>query len=104
MNVDEVLAAAATGGEPVVVRGDGPLAEHLRRSLPALPDDGVPRTVIETTGSAAGLEAALAEVADLGTVVLAGPVAPARPTLDLYTDLHVRGITLIGVDPGAGAG
>jgi len=38
-------------------------------------------------------------VDDLGTVVLAGPPVDADGTVDLYADVHVRGLTVIGVVP-----
>lgn len=58
-----------------------------------------PDIVVEDTGTADGLAAALAAVADLGTVVLAGPLPIEDPDLDLYADLHVRGITVRPAEP-----
>lgn len=60
-----------------------------------------PELVVERTGTADGVRAALAQVADLGTVVLAAPLS-APVELDLYADLHVRGLTLLGAAPDAG--
>ena len=87
----------ATLDAPVLVSGDGPDAPELRKAFPGRPTS--PATVVETTGSAAGLAAALALAADHGTVVLAGPAPSAAPTLDLYHDLHVRGLTVVGIAP-----
>lgn len=88
---------AAIGDEPgaVLVAGDGPDATSLRARFPGTPAE--PNVVIETTGRAAGVQAALETVASLGIVVLAGPVPDDPPMLDLYRDLHVRGLTIIGV-------
>jgi threonine dehydrogenase-like Zn-dependent dehydrogenase len=79
--------------------GEGALAERLRSGLEVTSanDNAAPATVVETTGTVAGLEEALAVIGDLGTIVLAGP-APTEPaTIDCYPDLHLRGITVIGV-------
>lgn len=94
-----IIALTAGLAKPVAVLGEGALGDRLRDALasPAMGTTSRPATVVETTGSGAGLEAALALVGDLGTVVLAGPVAAEAMTLDLYTDLHVRGLTLVGL-------
>lgn len=56
--------------------------------------------VVETTGEPAAIEAALQRAPDLGIVVIAGPMATAPAPLDLYSDLHVRGLTVLCVPPG----
>ena len=102
-----VLAVEALGSAqgPVEVVGTGVLADEIRRVLGqrvwAGPPDTRPSAVIETTGEAAALMGSLQRVADLGTVVLAGPLLARSLDLDLYEDLHVRGLTLIGVLPDA---
>ena len=83
---------------PVAVRGDDDLADRLRARVPA-PTDARPATVIDTTGTAAGLTAALEEVDDLGVVVSASLHPAETVDLDLYSDLHVRGITLKTLTP-----
>lgn len=101
-----VAAAVPVGGGPLEVTGDGPLARALRARLAAAAApvaDAPPTVIVETTGEAAAVRAALARVADLGTVVLAGPVAPGPVALDVYGDLHVRGVTLVAVAPDADA-
>jgi hypothetical protein len=90
--------------QPLKIVGTSSLADELRQLLTECgrlaPDDASPAAIVETTGEPAEIETSLAQVADLGTVVLAGPV-PAEPiSLDLYTDLHVRGLTLVGMPPG----
>ena len=92
-DTDAVLAALGTDAAEVV--GAGALADALRARLraPGTP----PAAIVDTTGDPAALADALARVDDLGTVVLAGPPPGEPVALDLYADLHVRGLTLIGV-------
>lgn len=95
-----VAAAVPVSAGRLEVTGDGPLAQALRARLAAAPGAGAaPATIVETTGKTGAIRAALARVADLGTVVLAGPVAPGPVALDVYGDLHVRGLTLVAVAP-----
>ena len=92
-----VANAIPAGAGPVEVLGDGPLAELLRHTLGSDDASRRPSVVVDTTGDAAELERALRRVDDLGIVVLAGP-PPSEPlALDLYGDLHVRGLTVVGV-------
>jgi threonine dehydrogenase-like Zn-dependent dehydrogenase len=92
--------ALAAGGEWVDVLGGGELAEALRSRLGArAAGESQPGAVIETTGDPESIAAALRTVADLGTVVLAGPPPAGDAPLDLYADLHVRGLTLVGLAP-----
>lgn len=95
--IDAALAALPAGAAPVEVCGDGPLAEALRARLPSAGDPGArPAAIIETSGDPDAIRRALARVDDLGTVVLAGPAPTDAVALDLYADLHVRGLTLAG--------
>ncbi|MEY2522866.1 MAG: hypothetical protein QOJ66_1431 [Ilumatobacteraceae bacterium] len=103
MNAATAIASLPDGSGLVEVVGAGALAGEVRRLLgerarvPRM--DERPTAIIETSGEPAALETALQRVDDLGTVVLAGPL-PTRPlALDLYVDLHVRGLTLVGVSP-----
>ena len=90
----------ARGRGPVEVLGAGTLADRLRERLAPLPapDRGRPRTVVETTGEPAQLARAFELVDDLGTVVLAGPLQGGA-AIDLYADVHVRGLTLVAIPP-----
>jgi threonine dehydrogenase-like Zn-dependent dehydrogenase len=92
--LDAILAAVRG---TVEVAGDGPAAAALRERLAdrAPPTGEAPETVIETSGRPEALERAMARVADLGTVVAAGSPPTPDSTIDLYADLHVRGLTLI---------
>lgn len=96
------MVAALDGVDGLVdVVGEGRLADHVRRLLAGRLQppgaDGRPAAVVETTGSTDELARALERVGTLGTIVLAGPAATAPVALDLYTDLHVRGLVVVGV-------
>ena len=96
--VDAALAALPPPPGAVEVIGRGRLATALRTHLQsrcAVPGQRA-IAVIETTGDPRAIQDALRRVADLGTVVLAGPATGEPVALDLYADLHVRGLTLIG--------
>ena len=104
-----VADAIAASHGPVEVLGDSTFARQLRVRLGAgAVAIGVrPAVVVETSGDATSLGAALERVADLGTVVLASPGGARDPlestaALDLYADLHVRGLTIVGVPPPCG--
>ena len=97
---DAVIAVLPPDG-PVEVTGEGDLAATLRARLGprnAAAPERVP-AVIDTTGEPAAVATALARLADLGTLVLAGPPPAAPVALDLYADVHVRGLTIVGVAP-----
>ena len=68
------------------------------------PRDTRPERLTDATGDPAEVERLLGEVRDLGVVVLAGPPLPQDASIDLYTDLHVRGLTLIAGDHEGDAG
>jgi hypothetical protein len=97
---DAVIAALPAEGA-VEVTGEGELAAELRSLLRQRTGDARDRVgaAIDTTGDPAVLAGLLTRLADLGTLVLAGPPAPAPPALDLYADLHVRGLTIVGIPP-----
>ena len=99
--LEAILAAIPPGAAAAAVTGEGPLAQALRARLPGPPRkaDSRPDIVVETSGEAGAIAAALARVADLGTVVLAGPISGDLIALDLYGDLHVRGLTVVAVAP-----
>ena len=97
--VEELVLAGLPDEGAVEVTGDSELARELRERLASRsPQRGLPPdAIVETTGEPDVVRAALERVDDLGTVVLAGPVADAAVSLDLYADLHVRGLTVVGV-------
>jgi threonine dehydrogenase-like Zn-dependent dehydrogenase len=95
---DELVTLLLRSARPLDVVGNGALARRLRDDLD--PEGGdAPATIVETTGADAELRAALSRVAKVGTVVLAGPPPLEDPALDLYVDVHARGLTVIGVSP-----
>ena len=100
MNAADILDALPEASDRIEILGEGPLADDLRTRLGdrARPHpDAPPSAIIDTTGDAAAVVSTLRRVEDLGTVVLAGPPASKAVALDLYSDVHVRGLTIIGV-------
>lgn len=93
-------AAAAVGavdGEVEVV-GRGAVASALRSLLAGRVDrSSAPVAVIDLTGDPQELISATRRLADLGTLVLAGDSRGCPVALDLYPDLHLRGLRLVGV-------
>ena len=99
-----VAAAAVAGMGPVVVAGHGLIAARVRCELVDAVSNGgdsiAPAAAIETSAQSLGLLAAASAVADLGTVVLAATPLTSNLAFDLYTDVHSRGLRVIGVpDP-----
>lgn len=99
----EAARAVDASGRTEVI-GKGVVAAMVRRLVPrsrgeGSGDDGPLRTIVDTTGDPAVLEAATNRLADLGTLVLAGEPLGRRLSLDLYPDVHRRGLRLVGVAP-----
>lgn len=92
-----IAAVAAVPPGRVDVIGDGLLARLIERDMPPKKAAGGPEAVIDATGTQSGIRSALAGVEALGTVVLAAPVA--QPTIDVagYAEIHLRGLTVIGI-------
>lgn len=85
------------------VPGRGAFATEVRSRLgvgetPSIGPSATPLVWVETSGDAAALHTALAGVADLGTVVLAAPARQPTIEIDLYRDIHHRGLCLHAVD------
>jgi hypothetical protein len=104
---DSVLAAIA-GIDPdsIDIVGRGILAAHIRATLgPSNAGGERPEAVVDFTGDAETIAAATRRLADLGLLVLAGEQLGRPVSLDLYPDVHVRGLRLLGVPPpGAASG
>jgi hypothetical protein len=101
--VDEVLEAlAGISAEAVEVTGRGIVAGELRRRLGISAAPPRPSAVVETTGDPQAIEAATRRLADLGTLILAGEPSGRRLDLDLYRDVHARGLRVVGVARAAG--
>jgi threonine dehydrogenase-like Zn-dependent dehydrogenase len=86
----------------VEVTGNGLVAAQVR----ALVGDDVraagvdrPTAMVDTTGDPAVIGDATRRLADLGTLVLVGESVGSMTTLNLYQDVHQRGLTLVGVAP-----
>lgn len=97
-HAEAVAAAVPPGAAPVEVIGDGPVAERLRTAV-GRAGDGPLQVVVDTTGDPERIADALERLDDLGLLVLAGPLHPGQVSMDLYADLHVRGLTVVGVAP-----
>ena len=84
----------------VEISGSGVVAALVETQLRALGlevgNHERPELIVDTTGSPAQIAAAFRRLADLGTLVLVGE-SPATADLDLYADVHVRGLTVVGV-------
>ena len=97
-------AAAAVedvSADSIDVVGAGIVASATR-SVPAgipncPPAARRPAAIVEATGEAANIREACGRVEDLGIVVLAGETNRRAVELNLYPDVHVRGLTLVGV-------
>jgi hypothetical protein len=104
--------AALPGGSHsrVEVTGIGVVASAIRSLLPKptvsqarvhgrRPGEGRPLAVVDTTGSSAEIMAAARRIADAGTVVLAGPGDSSPTPVNIYSDVHRRGLRLVGIPP-----
>jgi len=92
---------------PVEVWGTGAIATTVAALLGVTarlrggdqPPEERPRAIVETTGDPEAISEATRRLADLGTLVLTGePLGRALP-LNLYPDVHSRGLVLVGVRP-----
>jgi threonine dehydrogenase-like Zn-dependent dehydrogenase len=93
--VTQLLEAAPAGG--VEVLGDGLVARAVRAGLGAreAPDER-PAAVVDCAGNPARLLDAIARVREMGVVVLAGEPVGRELAIDLYVDVHRRGLRLVG--------
>jgi hypothetical protein len=86
---------------PVEVAGNGLLAHLIRAPLGGRATiglgEGPPVAVVDTSGSPARIADALRRLDELGTLILAGQARGRDLTLNLYTDLHRRSLTITGV-------
>lgn len=99
------LAARAAASVPgsarsVEVLGTGAVAAlvaEILGSRAAAGGDPRPDAIVDTTGDPGRLVDATARLADLGTLVLAGEARDPLVDLDVYVDLHARGLRVHGV-------
>jgi hypothetical protein len=102
---DEAVAIVeGTPPESIEVTGSGLIAQRVRVLLrDHAADDGrsaafeQPRAIVDTTGDPRVIVDAIRRVADLGTLVLVGESLGRRAEMNLYPDVHMRGLTLAGV-------
>jgi hypothetical protein len=97
-------AAAAVDGVPprsIEVTGRGLISQQVRVIGRAAAERAKerPRAIIDSTGDPLVIADATRRVADLGIVVLVGEPLGQGFELNLYPDVHVRGLTLVGVAP-----
>lgn len=98
------LAAEAVdlleGAQPVEVTGRGIVAELVRASIGDRTQAGEPpQAIVDTTGDPEVIGEATRRLADLGLLVLAGEALGRRADLDVYPDVHVRGLRIVGARP-----
>jgi hypothetical protein len=99
----EAARAARSSEGAVEVIGTGLIAATVRR----LTSEGQacrrgatrPHCIVDTTGDPAEVLAATQRLADLGVLVLAGESRRRRVVIDLYPDVHRRGLRVIGIAP-----
>jgi hypothetical protein len=98
---DAVAALDKAALKCVHVIGVGAVAAAVRTLLAARQVETnsgePPSAIIDTTGAPTAVIEATKRVASLGTVVLAGEPLDRALTADLYPDIHVRGLRVIGV-------
>jgi len=98
LTAERAVAAVSHVSGTVEVVGEGAVAQLVRSRLPQTePDAGPPAAVIECTGDAHAIETALRRLDDLGTLVVAGASTVESLRIDLYPDVHVRALHLVGV-------
>jgi hypothetical protein len=90
----------ATG--PVEVIGGGLIAQHVRSSIPdslLAGEIGRPKVIVDVTGDPRVIVDATRRLADLGILVLVGERPGQKVELNLYPDVHRRGLTVVGIPP-----
>ena len=85
----------------VEVRGGGLVAHYVTALVGTAHERSAepPQAIVDVTGDPGEILDATRRVADLGTVVLAGEALGRQAEINLYPDVHVRGLTLVGVAP-----
>ena len=89
--------------EAIEVSGSGLVAREVRHLLTLGIAGGEarerPLAIVDTTGDPEVIEDATRRLADLGKLVLAGESLGRPFPLNLYPDVHARGLELIGIGP-----
>ena len=90
-----LVDSAPAGGVEVI--GAGLVAHEARTLLGRRNGTGDrPAAIVDCSGDPAGVLDAIRRVCDLGVVVLAGEPLGRQLAIDLYVDVHRRGLRLIG--------
>lgn len=106
LDVARTAAAILEGLAPdsIEIVGRGQIARQLRALIGRLAGPyrqsgpvGHPTAFVDTTGDPNMIVNATRRVADLGTVVLVGESLGRTTEMNLYPDVHARGLTLVGV-------
>ena len=79
--------------------GDGLIAQQVRTLVGTSSHTAGerPSAIVDTTGDPAVIVDATRRVTDMGRVVLVGESCGRKADINLYPDVHVRGLTLVGV-------
>jgi hypothetical protein len=86
----------------VEITGEGLVAGAVRETVGAGDrPDGRITAALDATGDPEVIAGILERLDDLGLLVLAGEPAGADMALDLYPDVHVRGLRLVGLSAAA---
>lgn len=101
---EAVAALADVPGARVAVTGAGLVADRVRAAVGAGLPDGLPApgeaaAIVETSGDPATIRAASERLATLGILVLAGESGGQRVPIDVYADVYLRGLRIVGVAP-----
>jgi hypothetical protein len=83
----------------VEVVGEGLLANRLRDRLPESDTSGAaarPSVIVDTSGSPERIVGALQRLDDQGMLMLTREAHGCGITVDLYADLHLRSLTIVG--------
>jgi hypothetical protein len=101
LEVAREAAAVVGDARPAEVSGAGAVAWLAAEILGVEParTDGRPAAVVEATGDPEAIATAAARLADLGTIVLVGEALGRRARLNLYPDVHSRGLRIVGIRP-----
>jgi hypothetical protein len=92
-----IVSLVADTPGPVEVGGEGLIARSVRAALSDRGDGAErPAAVVDCSGDPAYLLDAIGRVSDLGLIVLAGEPLGRPFSIDLYVDVHRRGLRLAG--------
>jgi threonine dehydrogenase-like Zn-dependent dehydrogenase len=84
------------------VIGNGLIAQQVRAFIGdafRTGDVERPQAIVDVTGDPTVIADATRRLADLGTLVLVGEGLGQKVELNLYPDVHHRGLTLVGIAP-----